>query len=129
LKKLRNKKESNMANYNPIKCKSIRPLHDTIIVSDMKFEERISTGGIVLVNDDMKNSGIRPRWGKIYALGPEVKDLQVGQYIMVSHGRWTRGIKIEDENGEVIVRKVDPKDILLVSDELVQDATMSDKDI
>jgi co-chaperonin GroES (HSP10) len=129
LKKLRNKKESNMANYNPIKCKSIRPLHDTIIVSDMKFEERISTGGIVLVNDDMKNSGIRPRWGKIYALGPEVKDLQVGQYIMVSHGRWTRGIKIEDENGEVIVRKVDPKDILLVSDELVQDATMSDKEI
>lgn len=118
-----------MANYNPIKCKSIKALHDTIIVSDMKFEERISTGGIVLVNDDMKNSGIRPRWGKIYALGPDVKDLQVGQYIMVSHGRWTRGIKIEDENGEVVVRKVDPKDVLLVSDEPVHDATMSDKEI
>lgn len=118
-----------MANYNPIKLKSIKPLHDTIIVSDMKFEERISTGGIVLVNDDMKNSGIRPRWGKIYALGPNVTDLEVGQYIMVSHGRWTRGIKIEDENGEVIIRKVDPKDILLVSNEPVQDATMSDKEI
>ena len=77
----------------------------------------------------MKNSGIRPRWGKIYALGPEVRDLKVGQYIMVSHGRWTRGIKIEDENGEQIIRKVDPKDILLVSDEPVQDATMSDKEI
>lgn len=118
-----------MSNYNPIKCKTIKPLHDTIIVSDMKFEERISTGGIVLVNDDMKNSGIRPRWGKIYALGPDVKDLEVGQYIMVSHGRWTRGIKIEDENGEVVVRKVDPKDVLLVSDEPVHDATMSDKEI
>jgi hypothetical protein len=77
----------------------------------------------------MKNSGIRPRWGKIYALGPEVKGLEVGQYIMVSHGRWSRGIKIEDENGEVTIRKVDPKDILLVSDEPVQDATMSDKEI
>jgi hypothetical protein len=95
----------------------------------MKFDERISNGGIVLVNDDMKNSGIRPRWGKIYALGPEVKGLEVGQYIMVSHGRWSRGIKIEDENGEVTIRKVDPKDILLVSDEPVQDATMSDKEI
>jgi co-chaperonin GroES (HSP10) len=107
----------------------MKPLHDTIIVSDMKFDERISNGGIVLVNDDMKNSGIRPRWGKIYALGPEVKGLEVGQYIMVSHGRWSRGIKIEDENGEVTIRKVDPKDILLVSDEPVQDATMSDKEI
>jgi hypothetical protein len=48
---------------------------------------------------------------------------------MVSHGRWSRGIKIEDENGEVTIRKVDPKDILLVSDEPVQDATMSDKEI
>jgi co-chaperonin GroES (HSP10) len=118
-----------MSNYNPIKLKSMKPLHDTIIVSDMKFDERISNGGIVLVNDDMKNSGIRPRWGKIYALGPEVKGLEVGQYIMVSHGRWSRGIKIEDENGEVTIRKVDPKDILLVSDEPVQDATMSDKEI
>jgi hypothetical protein len=62
-------------------------------------------------------------------LGPEVKGLEVGQYIMVSHGRWSRGIKIEDENGEVTIRKVDPKDILLVSDEPVQDATMSDKEI
>lgn len=118
-----------MSNYNPIKCKSLKPLQDTIIVSDMKFEERLSTGGIVLVNDDMKNSGIRPRWAKIYALGPDVKDLKVGQFIMVSHGRWTRGIKIEDENGQVVVRKVDFKDVLLVSDDPVHDATMSDKDI
>jgi uncharacterized ubiquitin-like protein YukD len=48
---------------------------------------------------------------------------------MVEHGRWTRGIKIEDENGEQIIRKVDPKDILLISDEPVTDYTMSDKEI
>jgi hypothetical protein len=47
---------------------------------------------------------------------------------MITHGRWTRGIKIEDENGEQIIRKVDPNDILLVSDEPVADYTMSDKE-
>jgi len=116
-----------MANINPYKVEKLKALHDTIIVSEMAFEERITKGGLVLLQDDMKNSGIRPRWGKIYALGPEVKGLQVGQYIMVSHGRWSRGIKIEDENGEQVIRKVDPKDILLVSDEPVDDLTMSNK--
>ena len=117
-----------MANINPYKVKKLKALNDTVIVSDMVFDERLSKGGLVLLQDDMKNSGIRPRWAKVYSIGPNVKDVDVGQYIMVSHGRWTRGIKIEDENGnQITIRKVDPKDILLVSDEPVNDYTMSDK--
>lgn len=118
-----------MANINPYKVKQLKPLNDTIIVSDMYFGERISAGGIVLRNDDTKSAGIRPRWGKVYAVGPNVQDIKVGQYICISHGRWTRGIKIEDESGEQTIRKVDPKDILLISDEPVNDFTMSDKEI
>jgi hypothetical protein len=60
-------------------------------------------------------------------VGPEQEHLKVGEYILVSHGRWTRGIKIEDANGERTIRKVDIKDILMVSDEPVEDQTMSDK--
>ena len=75
----------------------------------------------------MKNSGIRPRWAKVYAVGPEQKDIQVGQYILISHGRWTRGIKIQDIEGVKTIRKVDNNDILLISDEPVLDETLSDK--
>ena len=107
--------------------RQIRPLMDHIIVSEMAFDQRITNGGIILLNDDMKSSGIRPRWAKVYATGPEQKDVQIGQYILISHGRWTRGIKIEDEDGEKTIRRVDPNDILMVSDEPVQDDTMSDK--
>ena len=93
----------------------------------MQFDERISHGGIILPNDDMKSSGIRPRWARVYAIGPEQKDIQIGQYILISHGRWTRGIKIDDGDGEKTIRKVDNNDILLISDEPVNDNTMSDK--
>jgi hypothetical protein len=81
------------------------------------------------MDDDKKSSGIRPRWAKIYGLGPDVKDpdLQIGKYILINHGRWTRGIKVETPLGEVTLRKVDPGDILLVSDEPMEDETMSDK--
>lgn len=104
----------------------IRPLNDAVIVSDMEFAERISTGGIVLLNDNGKGNGIRPRWGLVYAVGPDQKDVAVGQWICVAHGRWTRGIEVEDESGKKTLRRIDPKDIVLISDEPVQDETWSD---
>ena len=116
-------------NINAIKIKSIKPLKDTIIVSNMQFGERITTGGIILRNDDTKSHGIRPRWCRVYAIGPEQNTVEVGQYILVAHGRWGRGMLIEDENGETTIRKVDPNDILLVSDEPMQDESMSNKEL
>lgn len=104
----------------------LKPLRDAVIVSDMNFEERLSTGGIVLVKDNGKSSGIRPRWGRVYAVGPEQKDVKVGTWICVEHGRWTRGIEIEDENGKTTLRRVDPKDIMMESDELPEDMTFSE---
>ena len=104
----------------------IRPLGDSVIVSDMAFDQRISRGGIVLLNDNGSTAGIRPRWGKVYAVGPDEHDVEIGQWICVAHGRWTRGIEVEDEAGKITLRRVDPKDIMLVSDEPVQDDTFSE---
>jgi len=115
-----------MATINKLDVNKIHPLKDNIIVSDMVFGERISKGGLVILDDDKKLSGIRPRWGKVFAVGPEVSDINVGQYIYVAHGRWTRGITIETPEGEKVIRKVDNKDILLVSDEYIPDCGLSD---
>ncbi len=115
--------------YSPTKIKSIHPLKDTIIVSEMSFEERVLSSGIILPKDDGKSVGIRPRWGHVYAVGPDQIDVKVGQWICVTHGRWTRGVKIEDDTGVHTIRKVDPNDVLLVSDELPSDDTISDKEV
>ena len=39
----------------------LKPLNDAVIVGDMNFEERLSNGGIILVKDNGKSSGIRQR--------------------------------------------------------------------
>ena len=96
---------------------TFRALRDDVIVEEMAFKERKLQSGIILLDDDGKGHGIRPRWGKVYAIGPEQTDVTVGQWIMVAHGRWTRGVKIADGNGETVIRKVDNADILLVSDD------------
>lgn len=114
------------AAFSPHRIQNFRALKDWVVVQDMQFDERITTSGIVLLNDNGKGTGIRPRWGQVYAVGPKQTAVAPGQWICVAHGRWTRGVKIQDESGETTIRKIDPKDILLVSDERPEDDTMSD---
>jgi hypothetical protein len=105
----------------------IKALHDHVIVSEMIFDQRITQSGLILLNDNGTTLGIRPRWGRVYAVGPQQHDIRVGQWICVDHGRWTRGLDIEDETGKTTIRRIDPKDILLISDsdQMPQDDTMS----
>ena len=106
-------------NYDAYKVtrETFRALRDDVIVEEMEFGERKLSSGIIMLSDDGKGYGIRPRWGKVYAIGPEQTEVTTGQWIMVAHGRWTRGVKIADGNGETVIRKVDNADILLVSDD------------
>lgn len=112
--------------FEPHKIRKFRTLHDWVVVQDMQFDERITTSGIVLLNDNGKSIGIRPRWGRVYAVGPDQVHVTTGQWVCVAHGRWTRGVAVEDEQGETTLRKIDPQDILLVSDEHPKDDTMSE---
>jgi co-chaperonin GroES (HSP10) len=113
--------------FDPIKLKSIRPIRDHVLVRDMNFGERKLQYGLILPSDDGKSSGIRPRWAKVFAVGPEQKDIQEGQWILVAHGRWSRGTKVEIDGEEMTIRRVDSKDIMIASDEAPPaDETISD---
>lgn len=100
----------------PIQGK-VRAIRNHVLVTEMKFDQRITAGGIVILDDNGKTEGIRPRWGRVYDVGPEQKDVEVGQWVMVAHGRWTRGIDVQQEQEVITVRRVDINDILIVSDE------------
>jgi co-chaperonin GroES (HSP10) len=109
-----------------IRRNQLQAIKKDIIVTDMVFDERISQGGIILPNDNGTSKGIRPRWGHVYAVGSQQQDVTVGQWVCVAHGRWTRGLDIEDESGKRTIRKIDPNDILLVADEKPMDITFSE---
>lgn len=115
-----------VALFEANKIKSIRALNDHIIVTDMNFDAKISHGGIIIPNADGKLEGIHARWGRVYAVGPDQQDVKPGQYVCVAHGRWTRGLDIEDTEGEKTIRRIDNKDILLVSDVPMQDEAIGD---
>ena len=94
----------------------ITPLKKRILVSHMQFGETKSKGGIILMDDDGSAGGIHPRWAKVYAIGNQQDDVNVGQWLMVAHGRWSRAFKVRKDGVELEVRMIDENDILLVSD-------------
>lgn len=110
--------QTTQTSHTAIKIGNIVALKDWVIISDMQFDERQTAGGIVLLNDNGTDEGIRARWGYVRVVGPEQEDVGAGQWVLVDHGRWTRGVEIIDGSGEeMVIRRVDPKDILMVSDE------------
>jgi co-chaperonin GroES (HSP10) len=102
----------------------IIPIRDNVLVTDMNFDARISAGGIVLPSDDGKSEGVRHRWARVWAVGPQQKDVTVGEWILLEHGRWTRGITVVDETGdEIVIRRADINAILMVSEDNPGDNT------
>ena len=105
---------------------NIIPLKDNVIVSNMDFGFETTKAGIILTSDNGKTQGIHPRWGQVWAIGPEQKDVQVGEWILVEHGRWTRTVEYETDSGEKIeLRMVDNNAILMSADEKPDDVNRS----
>src|SRR5210317_1516815 len=100
-----------------VQNKNIKPLGSRVLVSKMSFGEKKTKGGIIILDDDGKESGIHPRWCQVYAVGPKQDDVKIGQWLLVSHGRWSRALKVEKDGVSEEVRMIDENDILLVSDE------------
>jgi len=100
------------------------PLNDNILITDMNFDARVTAGGIVLLNDDGKSEGIRHRWGRVWKVGPKQLDVKVGEWILLEHGRWTRGVTVVEADGnEITIRRADLNGILAVSEEEPGDNT------
>lgn len=104
---------------------AIRAIHDDVIIVEMEFGEERTTSGLYIPSQNGKVEGIKPRWGRVYAIGPDHTDVKVGQWIYIDHGRWTRGANLVDEDGnKITVRKVDKNAILLVSDDKPNDINL-----
>jgi len=66
-----------------IHIKKIKPLFTTIVTTGDKFEEdMVENGLVVAVKGDMK------LWQKVIAVGTAVRDIQVGDMVMIDASRY-----------------------------------------
>jgi hypothetical protein len=92
---------------------SPKAIGDRTLVTDMFFGEQKTKGGLIIKDDDGTTRGIYPRWGKVYSKGPRNNEpFEVGHWILVEHGRWSRGMTIDTPEGEIELRMVETESIL-----------------
>ena len=104
---------------------NIKPLNDSVI---FQFLDTISGGafasktksGIILTNKNTDENSQKPRWGKVFAVGPDVKDVKEGDYILIGPLRWTLGFKFDG----VELSKTIEKEILMVADDVTDESDL-----
>jgi co-chaperonin GroES (HSP10) len=97
---------------------TLTPLKDKVFVTDINFDEEVTSGGIVLKSDNGKGEGVKPRWGRVWAIGPEQTDVKIGEWILMEHARWTREFQHEAEDGTITkLHMADLNAIMLAADE------------
>ncbi len=75
--------------------KNIKPLHKNVLARMIEgYGERKTASGLILQDQDGTEESIRPRWFEVAFVGPEQEDVAAGDYVLVAHGRWSRGIDV-----------------------------------
>lgn len=100
----------------------IKAIGDNILCTDADFGDFVSDSGIIVKSNIEKSQGITPRWFKIWECGPRVhKEIssRIGWWVLVSYGRWTEALELEDDrlpDGKAKVWKVDPDSCLALAE-------------
>jgi co-chaperonin GroES (HSP10) len=105
-------------NKTNITCETFKPLKNKVFVTNLDHGAKKTASGIILIDDNNRDTGIRDRWAQVYAIGEGVDDLVVGDWVLLKHGRWTNGIDLSVDGTEVKVWAIDyPDAVMLVSEE------------
>jgi len=100
-----------------ITATNFHPIKDNVFVTDLDHGPSRTFGGIIIPDDNMTERGVRDRWGRVWAIGPDVVDISVGEWVLVKHGRWTTGIEMEINGKRETVWRIEfPDAVMLVSD-------------
>jgi co-chaperonin GroES (HSP10) len=101
---------------------TVVPLRDKVFITDINFGDEVTTSGIILSSDNGKGTGIKPRWGRVWAIGEDQQDVKIGDWILMEHARWTREMEHEDDDGTVTkIYMADLKAMLCASTEKPSD--------
>ena len=114
-------------NLNVVKG-DVRAIGNRVLVTDMYFGEQKTKSGLILRDDNGSTRGIYPRWGCVYSKGPSNNDdYNIGDWILVEHGRWTRSFNLESDGSTKEVRMVEAESVLAYSSEKPDDVYIGEE--
>lgn len=95
----------------------IKPLKNRVLAELLGLEQRVTASGIIIAGENGKDRGIRPRWARVRLVGEGIDWCKPGQYVLVSHGRWSRQFECEHADEKLKLVHLDNKECLIVTDQ------------
>ena len=93
-----------------------KALKGRVLVSDIQRGERM-WGKIILLNDDGTSNGVRDRWAQVFSVGEDITEIKAGEWILIKHGNWTRGMTVKTDDKEYTLWGVRyPEGVLCAAD-------------
>jgi hypothetical protein len=68
---------------------------DTLYIEMLAVGENITKAGIVIPTEKMDAFGhfVKPRWAKVIFKADNLTDFEVGDWVLIQHGKWSSSIK------------------------------------
>lgn len=94
-----------------LKAKDIICLPDTFFVKNLEIGERKTNSGIYIPEENMKLNQrfIKPRWCQVYKKADNIKDLEIGDWILMKHGHWSTALNVIIDGKKEKIWYITPK--------------------
>lgn len=99
---------------------AVKAIADHMLCINGQFGDSTTESGIVIKSTAGKAEGIGARWFQVHSMGDQcILDVEVGNWVLVEHGRWSEEFKLEDQKfwrvdpmGCVAVRDDEPENVI-----------------
>lgn len=100
---------------------------DNVFCTHGEFNDVVLNSGIIVKSNHKSSEGIVPRWFRVFEIGPDVKSVKTGDWVLVKHGRWSDPFTVTDDRLEADEKiwKVELESILAVSDSKPNDVNIN----
>lgn len=94
----------NIPNY--IEC-----LPNTLYVEKIEYGEKTLKNGFIIPIETMDYQGhfVRPRWAKVLYKADNIKNVNVGDWVLINHGHWSSSINCKINNENKTIWYISPK--------------------
>ena len=91
---------------NHIEC-----LPDTLYVEKIEYGEKTLKNGFIIPTETMDYQGyfVRPRWARVLFKADNIKNVNVGDWVLIKHGHWSSSIKCNINGKEKSIWYISPK--------------------
>lgn len=88
-------------------------LPNSFYVDSLEIGEKKTKFGFIIPEEKMDARGefVRPRWARVLFKADNVKNIEVGDWVLLSHGRWSSSIVMLKDGTQKKIWFISPKSI------------------